>query len=71
MKREFTCPVCEWPHLADDPAFQNYNICEQCGTEFGNDGVPGNYAVLREEWIAGGRKFWYSPRPLLVPEEQP
>ncbi len=53
----FTCPVCDWPLLTEDPKLLNYNICEQCGTEFGNE-HPEQYPEIRAAWEQRGRPFW-------------
>jgi hypothetical protein len=41
-----------------DPA-NDYNICPQCGTEFGNDDDLVSHAELRQRWIDGGGRFWW------------
>jgi predicted amidophosphoribosyltransferase len=58
----FPCPVCSYG-MADPP--DNYNICPQCGTEFGFDDAGKTHQELREEWIKGGCKWWskYVPKP--------
>ncbi len=53
----FDCPVCH-TKMAQPPA--DYNICERCGTEFGNDDDGVTHIELRERWMAKGM-------PWLVP----
>jgi predicted amidophosphoribosyltransferase len=60
MKRSHICPVCDYDLSPEYP--DNYNICPQCGTEFGNDDENFSHKQLREKWIAGGRKFWFKKR---------
>jgi hypothetical protein len=55
-----TCPVCWFANLPY-PAI-DYNICPCCGTEFGNDDAIFGWAELREQWIAGGMR-WFFGRP--------
>jgi hypothetical protein len=56
---KFICPVCDWPNLREKPDC-SFEICPQCGTEFGYDDAGASHADLRAEWVAGGRKFWRS-----------
>ncbi len=53
----FMCPVCDWPRLDQDPKLLLYNICEQCGTEFGVE-RPDDYPNIRAAWEAVGKPFW-------------
>lgn len=53
----FTCPVCEYEKLDADPILETYDICDQCGTEFGYN-KPSQYQAIREAWIGAGMPFW-------------
>lgn len=67
----YTCPVCGYPHLEEQPhhpgAGGSDEICPSCGTQFGyHDGANDDlvwrtkrHEVLRRKWIAGGMK-WHS-----------
>lgn len=52
----YVCPVCEYDQLLRPP--EDYIICPQCGTEFGYDDFATSHDDLRQQWIAGGRRFW-------------
>jgi hypothetical protein len=65
----YLCPVCWYDKLHEDPMQDDgtiaatYEICPQCGTEFGydNDNIlfPGvTIESLRQKWIDGGSKWW-------------
>lgn len=54
----YTCPVCDYDKLRENPSDQLYEICPQCGTEFGYDDFNTSHAELRQRWIAAGRVFW-------------
>lgn len=54
----YTCPVCGCAELEEEPTPTSYEICPQCGVEFGYDDANTLYDVLREGWIAAGRPFW-------------
>ena len=54
----FPCPVCD--NVMGRPA-KDYNICSQCGTEFGYDAEE-NYPALRQQWIDSGKKHWYTEK---------
>ena len=56
----YTCPVCFFSGLEDPPS--NYNICDCCGTEFGNDDESVSHAALRERWVNSGAE-WYFQNP--------
>jgi hypothetical protein len=56
---DYTCPVCEWAHLSESPFEPTYEICPQCGVEFGYDDFTLSHAELRERWVAAGRP-WFS-----------
>lgn len=58
----FTCPVCGWPDLADDPLLETFEICPCCATEFGNDDLGRTHDDLREQWIHRGMHFWQQER---------
>jgi hypothetical protein len=58
----FTCPVCFFEGMTEPP--QDYNICECCGTEFGNDDEDRTYEELREQWRASGAKWFFGEPPL-------
>lgn len=57
----FLCPVCFFDQMPDPP--QNYNICPCCGTEFEFDDEVKTHAQLRQEWIAGGAKWFFRQPP--------
>jgi hypothetical protein len=59
---KFTCPVCYYVGMQDPP--MDYNICECCGTEFGNDDEMYSYGELRAQWIAGGTKWFFGNPPV-------
>lgn len=55
----YPCPVCgyadnEWSEEVPD---MSYDICAQCGVEFGLDDVSKTWEDLRHEWIAKGQPF--------------
>jgi len=58
----YTCPVCYYTRMQDAP--QNYNICECCGTEFGNDDETFSYEELRAQWISQGTKWFFRNPPI-------
>lgn len=62
---KFKCPVCEWPNLGEDPLERTFEICPQCGVEFGYDDAGNTHAELRARWIAAGRPWWsrVTPKP--------
>jgi uncharacterized protein (DUF983 family) len=66
----YMCPVCEWPNLYEDPTGLSYEICRQCGTEFGADD-PEDYPKRRERWISLGRKMWAMDAAVMVEMEKP
>jgi len=57
----FTCPVCFYDKMPDDPT--DYNICPCCGVEFGVDDEFRSHAQLRTHWIATGAKWFYRNAP--------
>ncbi len=59
LEPKFTCPVCRWPALREDPALQNYDICPCCGTEFGNDDGHSTHGEIRAAWVDNGMT-WFS-----------
>lgn len=64
---EYVCPVCDYPELEQDPHSLSYEICIQCGVEFGCE-LEEDYPAIRERWIAAGRKMWADPSK---PDERP
>lgn len=60
----YICPVCDYAELEYPP--KDYNICDQCGTEFGNDDEILTHEQLRRKWVRKGRKFFYKDK--LKPE---
>jgi hypothetical protein len=48
--------------MQDPP--MNYNICECCGTEFGNDDEMHSHEELRAKWIEGGAKWFFRSAPI-------
>jgi hypothetical protein len=42
----------------------DYNICECCGTEFGNDDEFYSYEELRNRWVAGGAPWFFYSAPV-------
>jgi hypothetical protein len=62
-KLKYMCPVCFFDKLTEAP--KDYNICDCCGTEFGNDDELRSYAELRADWIARGARWFYEPAPAL------
>jgi hypothetical protein len=57
----FFCPVCYYDKMREAPA--DFNICECCGTEFGNDDEVYTHADLRADWIARGANWFYGQSP--------
>jgi hypothetical protein len=57
----FTCPVCFFDKL-EEPA-RPYNICDCCGTEFGNDDDRYSHDELRNRWIDAGAKWFFGTPP--------
>lgn len=55
------------PPYADVLGSPSYEICPSCGFEFGNDDDPGtgaepsSFESYRDEWVRGGRKWFYAP----------
>jgi hypothetical protein len=63
----FECPVCYYPKLKENPHHATYEICPQCGIEFGyqDSGPKGQqyyWKILREKWIAAGCPWWSKVR---------
>lgn len=52
----YTCPVCSYDQLEFPP--DDWHICYCCGTQFRYDDCGKSHEQLREEWIAGGCKWW-------------
>jgi len=64
----FTCPVCGYPELEEDPVDErgpHYEICRSCGFEPGYTDLSEYYSIgsWREKWIAEGMKFRDPPAP--------
>lgn len=59
----YTCPVCDWHGLEDDPLRATYDICPRCGTEFGYHDANRSHAELRQEWLDAGAKWWANDTP--------
>ncbi len=57
----FTCPVCFFDKLEEPPRL--YNICDCCGTEFGNDDEQQTYDELRAAWINAGARWFFGQAP--------
>lgn len=57
----FTCPVCFYDKMPRPPL--DYNICPCCGTEFGSDDIDHSHAELRNQWVAGGAKWFFRQSP--------
>lgn len=58
----YTCPVCFYDGLGEPPV--NYNICDCCGTEFGNDDEERTHRQLRQEWVDAGAKWFFGVPPM-------
>jgi hypothetical protein len=75
----FTCPVCGYPDLEEEPhnaeGGGSHEICCSCDTHFGYDDVISGdwirrlerHRELRTAWIEKGMQWWSSgtARPLL------
>jgi hypothetical protein len=48
--------------MQDPP--MDYNICECCGTEFGNDDEMYSHEELRAKWIEGGATWFFKSAPI-------
>jgi hypothetical protein len=57
---QYTCPVCEYPDLSEKPV-SSYEICPQCGVEFGYE-EPELYPHIRKAWLAAGKPCWSTDR---------
>jgi len=53
--------VCFYDGL-QEPA-HDYNICDCCGTEFGNDDELLSSSALRERWVEKGAKWFFGEPP--------
>jgi hypothetical protein len=42
----------------------DYNICECCGTEFGNDDSLYSHEELRARWIENGANWFFKSAPV-------
>lgn len=73
----YTCPVCGYtgmpgPYKGEND-FPSYEICDCCGTEFGNDDDKSTHAELRDQWISKGMTWWAKykePSPNWDPVKQ-
>jgi hypothetical protein len=58
----FVCPACEYPDLEEEPwsasGFSSFEICPQCGIQFGYHDAAGGHADAREEIYAKWRQKW-------------
>ncbi len=56
---EYTCPICGYPHIEDNPASFLGNICPSCGFEFGYDDLDQGYTyqAWRQKWIEEGMRW--------------
>lgn len=72
MDAAYTCPVCGYPELANQPWNEHgrnasFEICPCCGIQFGNDDLPMEDTITiaelhdkwRDKWIEGGMKYVY------------
>jgi hypothetical protein len=48
--------------MQDPPV--DYNICECCGTEFGNDDEVYSHEELRNRWIENGANWFFGSAPV-------
>ena len=67
MSQQFTCPVCGYPDLSEEPRTAetggSYEICWSCGFEFGvtDDDKGFTYSEWRERWIEAGMPWTSAP----------
>ena len=60
MTKRFTCPVCGYPDLSEQPESpengSSYEICSSCGFEFGvtDEDAGYTYESWRARWVANG-----------------
>jgi hypothetical protein len=54
----FTCPVCGWDRIEEDPMGRTFEICPCCGTEYGYQDAGRTHAELRQDWIEDGMAWW-------------
>lgn len=59
MSKKYTCPVCEYNQLTEEPFNKknepSYEICPCCGFEFGFNGDNKHtFNKYRQEWIKEG-----------------
>jgi hypothetical protein len=65
MTEKYTCPVCGFPELTEEPRVEgvggSYEICYSCGFEFGvtDDDLGYTDEQWRAKWIAEGMP-WHS-----------
>jgi len=60
----YTCPVCGFDGLDEDPSECSYEICSCCGFQFGvsDDDRGFTYESWRKRWIEGGMLWWSTSR---------
>lgn len=65
--KTYVCPVCFYDGLRRPP--ENFLICSQCGTEFGNNDFESTHEELRQKWINSGSGWWSKSIPNPYQEE--
>jgi hypothetical protein len=55
----YTCPICGWTGLPDDPEERVETICACCDTQFGALIFGDDYPELRQKWFDSGMPFTY------------
>ena len=53
--KKYTCPICGYDGLEDDPYQDTFEICPCCGYEFG---AGENFDKHRHDWLKNGAKWW-------------
>ncbi len=62
LSERYRCPVCFFEDM-EYPA-NDFNICQRCGTEFGNDDFHVSHEELRKAWLeAQPSKPFYEKKP--------
>lgn len=51
------CPVCEYAELPNPYEPGSYDICPQCGVEFGLE-MTECYPAIKSAWLEAGRPFF-------------
>lgn len=58
----FTCPVCGYPDLEEQPRSEStggsFEICPSCGIQFGYTDEAGGNSQAREELYKNWRRHW-------------